>query len=488
VLRIRKEDLPINTKILVLGNNYFTHSAKLKGDQVELQTSFRSNEKYARRLWFAFEPLWWVMHFLDWAILDRELFPSLNMIIRNKIVSMSFPTFSTGKVVIPMALGAEVKPVGHIRKVFSSLVGKVYSPRFSAFLAICGKSLSSAYSVVKSAVANIVALPFKILFPKGKTIVSSLVSKLWAYLPSVPRWLSRGIFVAFHSLRHSSLNFVALAKELASPFVIALARAKSFIRFAWLRGVFLFTCFADELYHRLLVVLSIPLSFQFESLPTKYSTPGATVSGFAYRIIAYPGETLTNIRAGAGTGNTYDSGGADCQCLIEATTTTNQFDFLGRPIVTFDASALGSSATLTAGNLGMYGNTAVFSGLGAFEVDIVSSTPASDTALANGDYANLGSTPFASIASTSLVNGGYNSFSLNASGLANISKTGISKFGMRLNWDTDDSFGGTWSSGQISGQYYMDGGYSGTTRDPKIDITYTLPATSYMNLLTLGVG
>jgi hypothetical protein len=120
-------------------------------------------------------------------------------------------------------------------------------------------------------------------------------------------------------------------------------------------------------------------------------------------------------------------------------------------------------------------------------MDIVSSTPVSDTVLANGDYGNTGTTPFSSVAYASLATANYTDFSLNAGGISNVSKTGISKFGLRINWDTDNSFGGVWASSTLSGGTWSDGGYTGTTRDPKIDITYTLP-TSYKNLLLLGVG
>lgn len=71
--------------------------------------------------------------------------------------------------------------------------------------------------------------------------------------------------------------------------------------------------------------------------------------------------------------------------------------------------------------------------------------------------------------------GGYNNFTLDANGIANVSLTGISKFWTRLNWDTDNSFGGTWSSNKSSyyNSYLAD--QTGTSNDPKLTITYTLP-------------
>jgi hypothetical protein len=222
------------------------------------------------------------------------------------------------------------------------------------------------------------------------------------------------------------------------------------------------------------------LSFGFSTL-TVYpdaGTGGTTIDGNVERYGV--NQTLSNIRSGAGTG-ADDVGTDDDVALLRASTTSNQYQRLARGIYTFDTSPLTSSATLSAVVFGSYGWDLVTS-LGAFEVDVVASTPASNNALVSGDYSNLDSSVFASIASGSLnaVNGGgaggYNDFTLDSNGIANVSKTGISKFGTRINWDTDNSMGGSWSSGASSyyNSYLAD--QSGTTNDPKLVITYTLPA------------
>jgi hypothetical protein len=290
-MRIRKCDLPLKTKILEITPNSFTHSAKLKGDQVELQTSFRSNEKYARRLWFAFEPLWWVLHFLDWLVLDR-------------------------------------------------------------------------------------------------------------FIPS--------------------------------------------------------------------------FSFGFLTLSTKYSTPGSTISGIVYNQTEL---SFADKIASAGTANIDNPELEGMQVGIDTTTTADMFNLLCRAYFLFDTSALGATATVTGATIGLWGDLVRSQLGGSPELDIVSSTPASDTALENTDFVNIGSTPFSSVAWADTAPTAYISFNLNASGIANVSLTGKSKFGARLNWDTDGSFGGTWASAKETMTYLTGGGYTGTSRDPKIDITYTLPAT-----------
>ena len=286
-MRIRKEDLPLGTEILDFGPNWFTHSIEKKGDIYQLQTSFRSNEKYSRRLWFAFEPLWWMFHAWDMA------------------------------------------------------------------------------------------------------------TKPWPVL-----------------------------------------------------------------------------NLGFDTLPTKYSTPGATVSGYAE--YTQPGQTFATIRGGAGNASGYDGGEYNITARVVSGGTSNTFNTFDRGLFLFDCSALGSSVTVSSAVIGLYCDY-IGSDLGSFDMDIVSSSPTSNTVLANGDYTKLGTTPFSSVVDTSLTTGQYNSFTLNASGLSNISKTGISKFGVTVNWDTDGSFGGTWGSGKYSGCYFTDGGAASTTKDPKIDITYNLP-------------
>ena len=72
---------------------------------------------------------------------------------------------------------------------------------------------------------------------------------------------------------------------------------------------------------------------------------------------------------------------------------------------------------------------------------LVSSAPASNTAIVIADYAiaNWGSVRFATdiLLTTFSATSAYHDFALNSSGIANISKTGISKFGIRASSDID---------------------------------------------------
>jgi hypothetical protein len=140
----------------------------------------------------------------------------------------------------------------------------------------------------------------------------------------------------------------------------------------------------------------------------------------------------------------------------------------------FDTSLLTSSANISSAVFSVYG-TDKANGLGSPDYDVVASTPASNTTLAAADYGQLGTTVFASVAYASYDTAGYNGFSLDTNGIANVSKTGVSKFGARLSWDTDGSFGGSWGSAQGTRFNSNTADATGTTNDPKLVVTYTIP-------------
>ena len=163
-------------------------------------------------------------------------------------------------------------------------------------------------------------------------------------------------------------------------------------------------------------------------------------------------EVFGTIRGGAGTASpvsdTYLVIG-----MLEASGTTDQFQGLYRSIICFDTSAIGDTDTISSAVLSFQGfnEFALSTGLGAFSLDVVAATPAATNDLADSDYAQLGSTSFATKASGAITEeGAYNDWSLDANGIANISKTGVSKFGTRTLWDLNNSFTGTWASGASS--------------------------------------
>ncbi len=126
--------------------------------------------------------------------------------------------------------------------------------------------------------------------------------------------------------------------------------------------------------------------------------------------------------------------------------TTDLWNQWHRYIALFDASGIADTDQITSATLDIVltASNDDFTD----SVSMVTSTPASNTSLTATDYAQLGTTKQAgdiAIASFTVDSSTYNSFTLNSTGLGNISKTGITKFGLRSTQDNDDAEP-TWSA------------------------------------------
>lgn len=160
---------------------------------------------------------------------------------------------------------------------------------------------------------------------------------------------------------------------------------------------------------------------------------------------------------------------------IAASETTNKWAGLRRGFITFDTSSLGSSATITSAVLSLYGR-GKGDDLGISpNIDIYTATPANNGTFDVADFDQVGSTSqTGSPMSYASFNGsnGWNDFTLNATGIANINKTGITKFSIRnANYDVAASAPGSWSNSATS--TFTVGGTSDTGFEPKLVITYS---------------
>ena len=152
---------------------------------------------------------------------------------------------------------------------------------------------------------------------------------------------------------------------------------------------------------------------------------------------------------------------------------------LSRAIFLFNTSSIPVGATVDSATFSLRIDNKYngFSG-NSFGFNLVSASPDSNTSLVGTDYAlaHFGSTRFASaISHSSLSTSVYNNFSLNSSGIANVTKGGISKFGLREDTYDIGNTPPTWESSKemnIS-PYYAD--WTGTTNAPKLVVNYTLP-------------
>ena len=185
-------------------------------------------------------------------------------------------------------------------------------------------------------------------------------------------------------------------------------------------------------------------------------------------------EEFTTIRAGAGN----EFAGSDtfgALSMLNSAITSGYFSHFRRGIMLFDTSSIGSNNIITSAIISTYGFSKPNS-LGDTNITIVSSTPTSNTSLQNSDFSQLGTSSFASITYANFSTTGYNDFTLDSSGITNINKTGISKFGGRLEWDVSGTYEGNYTTNVSTGFYIYFAEQTGTSQDPKLVVTYTLPA------------
>jgi len=150
-----------------------------------------------------------------------------------------------------------------------------------------------------------------------------------------------------------------------------------------------------------------------------------------------------------------------------------------RSFFKFDTSSLPDTCTITSVVIKVYGKQ--YSGN---KVSIQQGTQG-DGAVTTGDFNAFSGSYYATVDSWSL--GAYNSFTLNAQGISDVSKTGYTYYCAReYNYDYLDSAPG----GAIkSGCYYSE--QAGTSNDPCINITYTTntaPTVDYKTPVNASTG
>lgn len=159
--------------------------------------------------------------------------------------------------------------------------------------------------------------------------------------------------------------------------------------------------------------------------------------------------------------------------FVQAAGTTDVWTAFGRSILLFDTSALPDDDSIDSATMEFVGT--FINDDFSDSISLVTSTPASNTAVVAGDYAQLGTTKQAAdltLASLTVDDSTYNPFTLNATGRSSISKTGVSKFGMRMTSDVDD-VEPTWSANALSDIDALGAEEAGTSTDPKLVVTHT---------------
>lgn len=222
------------------------------------------------------------------------------------------------------------------------------------------------------------------------------------------------------------------------------------------------------------------LSFGFSTLTQYPGTTSANDPVDGYVKNGGGNNTWSNMRSGAGTASGYTDSQQYFFYWYTNTSAPESYNNLTRSIFCFDTSSLTSGATISGATFSLDGRSKTDNASISPNADIYGATPAATNALANADYGQTGGTSFTGspVAYSSLTaNGTYTTFTFNSTGIAGISKTGISSFSCR-NANFDGS--GTAPGGSGAEEFWFGdfANQTGTTYDPKIVITYTIVLTS----------
>lgn len=223
--------------------------------------------------------------------------------------------------------------------------------------------------------------------------------------------------------------------------------------------------------------------------------PGAvTFDGISFRTV--DNETFSTKRNGAGTGAAGTGASDWIGTRLAAFTNVNTFADMGRSKYGFDTSSIGTGQTISAATFSVYGQTGTSDPFTANSTDRIIylvSSGGSVTASAASDFENTGTTSFGTFdpgaGLTSWNTAAYNDFTVNATGITNISVSGNTRYGLRGGADFNNSFTSTWSSGgtQSLAGFYAD--QAGTSQDPKLVVTYSAAVAGYPpTLLFMNAG
>jgi hypothetical protein len=153
---------------------------------------------------------------------------------------------------------------------------------------------------------------------------------------------------------------------------------------------------------------------------------------------------------------------------------------LSRGIFLFDTSPLPDNCTVTSAVFSLYGTAKADPQSLTPNVNVYASTPTTNTALVGGDYDSLGATAYCDtpITYANWNTSGWNNFYFNATGLAAIAKTGITKLGVRnVNYDVDDS-APSWTAGAFYSLSCCFADYPAYA--PKLTVNYTVYGQKYL--------
>lgn len=185
--------------------------------------------------------------------------------------------------------------------------------------------------------------------------------------------------------------------------------------------------------------------------------------------------TWATIR-GAATGDAARKPGVAIFPGFIRTPSSSGWNTMERGLFVFDTSTLPDTDDISSATFSLYGAGSLYDSLAGAtkEIALVASTPASNTAIVADDYDQVGTTKLATnIAFASWNLTAYNNFTLNADGLAAISKTGFTKLGTRHENDRANVEPTIPGTDALSGPDAKNSAEAGTTQDPKLVVEHT---------------
>lgn len=207
------------------------------------------------------------------------------------------------------------------------------------------------------------------------------------------------------------------------------------------------------------------------------------VDGFAYH---YEDElTWAQIWGAAGSGSGDNWGSGDC-ALLQASATTG-WVHLARGIFLFDTSGIADTDTVSDAVMSLHGDAGPAMNDLSEWIQLTSSAPASNTAIANSDYANLGGPIGPTFSLGDWNSTGYNALTM-YSAADTINKSGVTKLGTRISGDANNIPPSS-TPGAVSRVSCYFAEETGSGSDPKLVVTHAAAATGNKSrLILLGIG
>ena len=207
---------------------------------------------------------------------------------------------------------------------------------------------------------------------------------------------------------------------------------------------------------------------------TVYADSGdGTVRNVAVGSTSGSWTTLRN----ASSGSSVNNAGSSIWIAYADDRSGDSSQYIFRSFFSFSLSGLPSGATVTAATLNLYGVAGGGSGAGG-SLAPYSGSQASTSTLATSDFSAVGSTAYATgINFSSWSTAGYNSFTLNSTGLAALESAAGStvKLSFRSSFDASDSKP---TANQWSGCLAYTTEQTGTSNDPYLSFSYSLSKTT----------